>query len=125
MSRFVFVAALLCAAPALAETRYFSEIGDLPLPMGFTEVEAATGFNSGQGRLVMVRAEGAGTLQAVRAFYLESLPALGWSFSPSSGGGALLFRRGREQLTLIASEFGARTRVTAQLVVQPASMNAD
>ena len=125
MSRFVFAFALICAAPAAAETRYFSEIGDLPLPAGFTEVEAATGFDSGQGRLVMLRAEGAATSQAVRAFYLESLPPLGWSFSPSSDGGALLFRRGREQLTLNMSEHGERTRVTAQLVVRPASMNAD
>lgn len=124
MSRAVFILALACAAPAFAETRYFSALPDLPLPPGFTETQTAAGFDAAEGRLIMADAAGAGAPERIRAFYIDSLPALGWSFSPGAGGG-LVFLRGREQLAITLSGDAAHARLHVQLVMRPASMNAD
>ena len=124
MSRAVFVAAFACAAPALAQTAYFAAIEDLPLPPGFIEREAAPGFVGEGGRLVLAFAEGELSGLAVRDFYYENLPQLGWSISPQPDG-ALVFQRGRERLSFTVESTNGRTRLGARLVVLPASMNAD
>lgn len=124
MSRLVFAAALICAAPAYAETRYFSELSDVPMPPGFEESDAAVGFDGAGGRLVTARAVGDLSAMEVRAFYTECLPALGWAVSPRADG-ALVFQRGRERLTFAVRTEGGRTLLGADLVVLRASMSAD
>ncbi len=123
MSRALVLAAALCAAPAQAETLYFTEIPDLPLPSGFSEVAVTPGFQ-GQGRLVFAEAVGGGDGLAVRDFYYDTLPQLGWAESVEEG--AVVFQRGRERLHMfLIREAGGVARLRVQLVVQPASMNAD
>lgn len=124
MSRFVFTAALICAAPAVAETRFFAAIDDLPLPPGFSELDAGAAFESEGGRIILVHAEGRLSLLEVRDFYCEVLPPLGWAESPQPDG-MLVFRRGREELSFTADRDGVHTRLGARLIVHPASMNAD
>jgi hypothetical protein len=71
-------------------------ITDLPLAPGRVEIaDAGTSFDTGQGRIVEAHALGSGNAAAVRAFYDETLPQLGWS--PA---GALVWRREGEALTL-------------------------
>lgn len=120
----ILAAAIACAAPASAETAYFSSIDDLPLPPGFAESAAGSAFQSADGRIVLVAAEGDLAGLGVRDFYYEALPPLGWSESPQSDG-TLVFQRGREQLTFTLERIGARTHLGARLIVRPASMNAD
>ncbi|HYD87402.1 MAG TPA: hypothetical protein VEA80_08000 [Vitreimonas sp.] len=123
MSRALFLAALVCAAPAQAQTRYFAGIPDLPLPSGFSEVDVAPVFE-GQGRLVFAEAIGPGDGLAVRDFYVATLPQLGWSEGVESG--AIVFQRGRERLHLFLTREGeSRVRLRVQLAVRPAAMDAD
>lgn len=118
-----FLAALICAGPAVAETRYFAQIPDLPLPPGFVEVEAAASFD-GHGRIVFAEARGAADGLAVRDFYYETLPQLGWSVGAE--GGDVVFQRNRERLQLfLVREEGGQLRLRVQLVLQPAAMNGD
>lgn len=116
MSRVVFLAAILCAAPAFAQTAYFTALDDLPLPPGFSESAPPGVFESAEGRLVALSAEGAGEGIAVRDFYYAALPALGWTESPRADG-MLAFRRGRERLTFTVERVGARTLLGAQVLV--------
>lgn len=125
MSRFAlaFVAAL--TAPALAEAAYFAAIEDLPLPPGFTErASAGEGFAGDSGRIVLVSAEGALAPVAVRDFYYDTLPQLGWSVSPQTDG-ALVFQRGREQLNFTVETGNGGTQIGARLVVAAAPSNGD
>jgi hypothetical protein len=124
VSRFVFIAALSCAAPAFADTAYFAAIEDLPLPSGFVERPGWT-MATEAGALTEVRAEGAGTEADVRAFYERSLPALGWSASPQVDG-SVVFVRARERLMFAFAAPGAgRVTIRARLLVRPAPSNAD
>ena len=116
MTRSAFLAALLFASPAFAQTAYFTALEDLPLPPGFSESAPPGVFESAEGRLVAVSAEGAGEGRAVRDFYYETLPALGWRESPRADG-VLEFRRGREQLTFTVERVGGRTLLGAQVLV--------
>lgn len=125
MSRVLFAAALIVAAPAFADTRYFAAIPDLPLPPGYAETSAGAAFESAEGRIITASAEGASRdLAAVRDFYEGCLPQLGWSVSPQADG-VLVFQRGRERLSFTIERLEERTRLGARLVVLPASMNAD
>lgn len=118
MSRFAFLAALAVATPIAAQTEYFAEIDDLPLPPGFaTEAAAGTLFAVDGSRLVIMQAAGAASPAAVRDFYLASLPELGWALSP--GGDALVFQRGREQLTLDIATEAQGSRLRVELVQRP------
>ena len=120
---FTFVAVL--AAPALAEAAYFSAIEDLPLPPGFSErASPGEGFGSDSGRIVLVSAEGTLAPLAVRDFYYEALPQLGWSVNPQTDG-ALVFQRGREQLSFTVESANGRTQLGARLVVAAAPSNGD
>jgi hypothetical protein len=125
MSRaLIFAAAITFAGPARADTAYFAEIEDVPLPPGFTEVVEPSPFESGGGRIVFVGAEGRGPAAQVRAFYSDSLPQLGWAFSPGQDG-ALVFQRGRETLSVIVGEGAQRTHLSVRLVTRPQTTNAD
>ncbi|MBL8546622.1 MAG: hypothetical protein JNL81_09155 [Hyphomonadaceae bacterium] len=127
MSRFVFTAALVCAAPAFAETAYFAAIPDVPVATGLAEspnllASFAAGEDSG---LVMAAAHGATTPANVRAFYMDSLSALGWAYQPAAPDQDLTFLRGRERLVLHIEPRDGGTYLGVRLIVRPASMNAD
>lgn len=126
MSRAFAITLVTALAPAaLAEAAYFSTIEDLPLPPGFTErASAGEGFGSESGRIILVAAEGALTPVAVRDFYYEALPQLGWSVSPQMDG-TLVFQRGREQLSFTVESANGRTILGARLVVAAAPSNGD
>jgi hypothetical protein len=124
MSRFWLAALAVLIAPAYAEdARFFAGMEDVPLPPGFTETEAAPGFESAQGRLVFAAAEGAGPALAVRDFYYETLPELGWSVSDE--GGAAVFQRGRERLHFYIESEGRRVELRVHMVVRPAATGGD
>jgi hypothetical protein len=124
VSRFAFTAAIVCAAPAFADTAYFAAIEDLPMPTGFVESPGWT-MPTEAGALTEVRAAGAGSVDETRAFYERSLPPLGWSASPQVDGG-LVFLRGRERLMFAFSAPGAgRVFMRARLLMHAAPSNAD
>jgi hypothetical protein len=119
MSRFAFIAALTLAAPAFAQAGYFAEIDDLPLPPGFAQLAPASIVEGPDGRLVVAYAEGRARGLAVREFYYEALPQLGWAVSPRDDG-ALSFVRGRERLSFTLVQNGERARLGVRLVTTPA-----
>lgn len=121
MSRALFMVVLACAAPASAQTHYFAAIEDVPLPPGFVEGETS-GFAGEGGRIVLAAAQGELSGLAVREFYYENLPRLGWSLSPQPDD-ALVFQRGRERLSFTVESTGGRTRLGVRLAVLPASMS--
>jgi len=115
MSRIAFIAALFFATPASAQTAYFSALDDLPLPPGFNESAPPGLFEAPEGRILALSAEGAGEGAAIRDFYYETLPALGWTEHVRADG-ALEFRRGRERLSLTLERVGARWLLGVQVV---------
>jgi hypothetical protein len=125
MSRFALAFVVALTAPTIAEAAYFAAIEDLPLPPGFTErASPGEGFTSESGRIVLVAADGALTPLAVRDFYYETLPQLGWSVSPQTDG-TLVFQRRREELSFTVETANGRTRLGARLVVAAAPSNGD
>mgnify|MGYP000965552813 CR=1 FL=1 len=118
VSRFLFAAVLLAAAPAAAQSRYFAGIDDLPLAPGLVERAGGAGFAGAEGRVVVAVAQGPAAPASVLAFYIETLPALGWGFSP--GGEDLEFRRGRERLALAIAPADGGARVEVRLFSAPA-----
>lgn len=127
MSRaLIFIAALVCIAPAHAQTAYFSLIPDLPLAPGLAEMDSSIGpmrFADG-GETFVLHARGETSPEDVRRFYGETLSALGWAFEPG-GDEELSYLRGRERLTLLIAPLGEGTVMRATLIITPASMNAD
>lgn len=121
-----FLLALVAAvaAPAYAEAAYFAAIDDVPLPPGFREREGGWSFAGEAGRIVEAEALGSASGVAVREFYDETLPALGWSASPQADG-ALVFVRGRESLSFSVRSEGGLTLIGVRLVTRPASMAPD
>lgn len=93
----VIAAAFLCAAILLGVTPagaadFLSGTEDVPLMAGLTEQSDGTVvFDTAAGRIVEVTATGAASADAVRAFYGETLPQLGWI-----GGGGNWRREGEE-----------------------------
>lgn len=125
MSRALFlIGTLICAAPAYAETTFLRLAEDVPLPAGFAETQTASEFISANGRIIIAAAEGDAALLAVRDFYYDTLPQLGWSVSPRDDG-VLMFQRGREQLTFTVERVGSRTRLGVRLAILAAPMNAN
>jgi hypothetical protein len=124
MSRFAFGAALIFAVPAQAQTAYFAAIDDLPLPPGYTEADGAAAFDAAEGRIVLAYAEGELPGLAVRDFYYDALPQLGWAVSPQPDG-ALAFQRGRERLSFTLEQSEGAVRLGARLFVAPAAVNPD
>lgn len=88
---------LLLVGPVAADTTGFvSQVEDLPLMPGLTEVaDAGVAFDSPSGRIVEAYAAGAVSRDAVLGFYDETLPQLGWQRS-----GEAAFAREGETLTL-------------------------
>ena len=96
---------------------------DVPLAPGLSEGPGYQ-FEEAGGRIIGATASGRATPTAVRAFYGETLPALGWSLSPT-GTDELVFLRGRERLTLSIRREGQGASLDVRLFTRPASMNAD
>jgi hypothetical protein len=64
---------------AAAETGYLDAIEDMPLMDGLHETgEGGIVFDKPNGRIVRSVAEGKVAAKAVRSFYVQTLPQLGW-----------------------------------------------
>lgn len=116
MTRLIFLAALCFAAPAFAQTAYFSAADDLPLPPGFSESAPPGVFEAPEGSILALSAEGGGDPLAVRDFYYETLPALGW-VEQRRADGALEFRRGAERLSFTLERVGQRLLLGVRVAV--------
>jgi hypothetical protein len=67
------------SAPVRADA-FVDGFEDLPLMPGLANVPAASvSFDAAAGRIVVAFAEGDVGMPAVRAFYAETLPQLGWT----------------------------------------------
>ncbi|HYM32444.1 MAG TPA: hypothetical protein VEU47_14160 [Candidatus Cybelea sp.] len=84
-----------------ADQAYVQGISDLPLMPGLTEVPGAgTVFDKPGGRIVQAYATGNGMdANAVRRFYADTLPGLGWHRETESA-----FVREHERLRLTVAE---------------------
>ncbi len=72
--------ALAAPLAAAADRAFLTAIDDLPLAPGLIEnPSAGVMFDTPQGRIVEAIADGATTAEAVSAFYIETLPELGWT----------------------------------------------
>ncbi|MEC7233664.1 MAG: hypothetical protein VXV84_01040 [Pseudomonadota bacterium] len=93
-------------SPALARDAYLSLAPDIPLAPGLSEFDGGQlVFDKPEGRIVRIEAErletqGAG--DGVPAFYLETLPNLGWQLNgaDNSADNVLTFQRGGETLLI-------------------------
>jgi hypothetical protein len=93
---------LLAAVPAHAEG-FLDAVEDMPLMEGLAETgDGGIVFDKPAGRIVRSVAEGDVAPSAVRAFYVETLPQLGWTRAAEYEliGELLLFRREGEQLEI-------------------------
>jgi hypothetical protein len=114
-----FGALMFGALPADREARaeghgaYLAAVSDLPLMPGLTELpKAGLVFDQPSGRIVEAYAEGAVGRAAVKAFYLDTLPNLGWRAKAES-----LFQRDGEELRLdISGDDGA---LVVRFTLQP------
>jgi hypothetical protein len=113
------IVACLAAAPASA-TEFLKAIDDVPLAEGLTESGEAVVFESDFGRVVQTNAVGQISAEAVERFYVETLPAMGWT---RIAGAALVFERESERLTITIAEPRSEraAKVSFDLVVKLAS----
>jgi hypothetical protein len=93
-------ALLVLAAPATPVAAqgpaYLADVDDLPLAPGLVEdADGRVAFDKPEGRIVQAVASGRTNLAGVRAFYAETLPALGWQ-----PGAERTWTRGKETLRL-------------------------
>lgn len=100
----MFAVLALVLAPAVAaeppSPGFLGAVEDMPLMPGLTEeVDAELIFDKPGGRIVETVAAGAVTSDAVRDFYLATLPQLGWRIVEGDSPG-LRFRRDGETLSL-------------------------
>lgn len=103
-------------ARVAAETLFLADMDDMPLAPGLTEIDAErVVFDKPEGRIVRTAAQGAVTQQAVREFYADTLPALGWTTAAGQGRG-LQFERERERLEITIE---AGPPVLVRFAVQP------
>lgn len=99
---------LLTALPAFAaETVYSSVIDDLPLMQGMVEKPDDTIiFDKPGGRIAEFSAETSAAPEAVKNFYQQALPPLGWQFRKTS-----TFIRDGETLKMDFDKNGGETLV--------------
>jgi len=129
MTRRFFLIGFFCAAlalgaalaggpPARAQTPadgFIGGIEDLPLMAGLAEdADATLVFETPEGRIVEADAEGAVSAAAVRRFYDQTLPQLGWEKR-----GPDRFQRDDEILKLDFSATTGATRVRFRLGPRP------
>jgi hypothetical protein len=100
------------ASAARAQTAYLSELEDVPLMPGLSEVpDAGVVFDKPSGRIVEVYAHGAVGRAQVESFYREALPQLGWKAE-----GGLFLREGE---TLEIDYLGADGDLAVRFTLQP------
>lgn len=110
----VFLAAFMLSATSQAADAFFDALEDLPIMDGLVENQAASvTFETATGRIVEVEASGGVRAQAVRMFYAEILPQLGWE---RIGNG--VFERDQERLQLVVTDAG-NDRVLAAFSLSP------
>lgn len=80
MKQLFFVLMLLFAAPSMAgQAAYFSALPELPVATGMAEVPGtAVRFDQPEGRIIVLQAVGRASVNDIKAFYHNTLPALGW-----------------------------------------------
>lgn len=94
---------LVAPSPTRAEGGYLDAVEDMPLMEGLAETgDGGIVFDKPAGRIVRSVAEGDVAPGAVRAFYAETLPQLGWTRASEYEliDGLLIFRREGEQLEI-------------------------
>jgi hypothetical protein len=91
----LFLSAPLSLPLAAAENAFLSELEDLPLPPGLTEMPGGMLFDSPTGRIVEATAQGEISADGVLSFYMQTLPELGWQKV-----GPVSFRRDNELLKI-------------------------
>jgi hypothetical protein len=113
--RFAVACALAVASSgAAADTAFVAGVEDLPLMPGLAEVQgAATVFDAPQGRIVETYAAGPVSADDVAAFYVQTLPQLGWTAA-----GRTEYRREGEKLTLEITPGADETTVRFTLAPQ-------
>jgi hypothetical protein len=115
--------ALAAASPAHAAD-FLKAIEDMPLPQGMTEKADPVVFEGAQGRVVRTSITGNTPCKDVDAFYVSTLPALGWIRQADRKEG-LSFKRDNEQLTLstlcMVADTSYATQTSFELVVKLAS----
>lgn len=116
----IAVVATLGAAPAHA-TEFLKAIDDVPLATGLTELPEPMVFESDQGRVVRTAAEGNVGASQISAFYIASLPSLGWKQVDTSE--SLAFERENERLNIGIREPASNrpVEVRFELIVKLAS----
>ena len=99
---------MLTALPVMAaETVYSSVVDDLPLMQGMIEKPDDTViFDKPGGRIIEFSAETSTAAEAVKSFYLQALPPLGWKSSRASQ-----FTRDNETLKIDFEKAGKKTLV--------------
>lgn len=118
-------AAIALGLAASAQAPQFSRsLEDLPLLAGLAETVGGHVFETAEGRLVQVRAEGGASASTIAAAYEPALEALGWrrvdiaAPGPDPEAHILAFARAGERLTLTLTETG-RGRTLALFDVRP------
>jgi len=114
------VAAVICAAPAFA-TEFLVAIEDVPLVDGMVEQPEPLVFESDQGRVVRTSAQGKVGTSEIAAFYIASLPQLGWRRVEAAN--TLSFERENERLNISMREPASAAPITVsfELIVKLAS----
>ena len=82
---------------------FLDAVDDMPLMAGLTETGEGVAFDKPDGRIIRAVATGGVTVDAVRRFYLETLPQLGWSRVQSgdqNDKARLVFVREQERLEI-------------------------
>ncbi len=118
-------AGLAAALAADAQAPQFARhIDDLPMLAGLAETVGGHAFETADGRLARVVAEGGATAEVVAAAYAEALAALGWRLAfqteprgaETAGAIALEYHRAGEALAItIVDMGGGRTRTAFDL----------
>lgn len=126
----LLIAGLFMAAPMVsgvgavavaATTRFLTGSEDVPLMEGLAEVaDTRVVFDTPGGRIVGVDTRGDVDLERVRDYYVESLPALGWT-RDASGGDALTWRRDTEILEITVGQ-GADGLTVVRFELRPHSL---
>lgn len=119
------------APPATVQpmVQFFTALDDLPIPAGLTELGEGFSFETPQGRIVDVIAQGSLSPDAITAFYDSALPALGWGAreadAQASSASIAGYTRGREALTFTIATGPEGSKLRIRLVARPASAALD
>lgn len=117
----VVIAAVMCASAPAHASGFLMAIEDVPLMQGLSEKPEPMIFESDQGRVVRTAAEGQVGAADIEAFYLASLPQLGWERVEDPE--ALAFERETETLRITMREprNNQPVAVSFELIVKLAS----